>query len=59
MKYFYELIINGYLQKVFLPFETKDQALKAIEALKADERLTAEDKVAIKTTIIIVDEVKL
>ena len=59
MRYFYELIINGYLQEVFLPFETKDQALKAIAAMKDDGRLTVEDKVAIKTTIIIVDEVKL
>lgn len=59
MKYYYQLIINGYLQESIYPCETKDQALKIIADLKADGRLTTEDKVVIKTTIIIEDEVKL
>lgn len=36
MKYYYELIINGYLQELFAPFETKDQALKVLAAWKED-----------------------
>jgi len=59
MKTYYELIINGYLQKSFYPFETKKQALDLIASWKADGRLTDNDKVVIRTTIIIDDEVTL
>ena len=59
MKYYYDLIINGYLQKTLQHCETKDQALKIIAEWKADGRLTAEDKVVIKTTIVIEDEIKV
>jgi len=58
MKTYYELIINGNLQKT-ISFKEKADALNIIAYWKANGRLTDKDKVAIRTTIVIEDEVKL
>lgn len=57
MKYYYTIIINGWLQEVLMPCETKQQALNIIEEWFKDGRITINDRVQIKTTIEIIDEI--
>lgn len=58
MKYYYELVINGNLQKTIC-FSEKTDALNLIANWRADGRLKENDKVVIRTTIVIEDEVTL
>lgn len=57
MKSYYEVIINGYTQKL-VKFDNKRNVFEWLDQLKADGRLKATDKVIIRTTIVIEDEIK-
>ncbi len=59
MKYYYEIIVNGYEQKVLAKFDNKKWALQTLKEWKADGRLKPNDKAVIRTTIVIEDEVNL
>lgn len=51
MKYYYTIIINGYEQTLFQPFETIDMAYRCIQMMLDDGRIKRTDVVEIKTYI--------
>lgn len=59
MKYFYEIIVNGYEQNTLAKFDNKSWALQTLKDWKADGRLKPTDKAIIRTTIVIEDEINL